>query len=568
MIRLNRAARGALLALPLLTLVGCTASGQKPVAAVKQPQQNDDQRLQMARQYEREGKLREAEQLYSELLRAYPRNPTLAHRLGVVHTRLGDHPKAAAAFERAHILTPKDASLLSDMGYSEYLRGDLTAAAEHLEQALERNDDNKRAANNLGLVYAHQGRFDEALKQFEKFQSEAESLVCLAKVHKHRGEMDLAADCCEEALELDPKHESATELLAALKDAPPPEAIAAASATGSKTPAAAAVAAEPEMQTVQRIPDDAAPIPAEPRQSPAPAVAQSTPDDSEFIPAHEIPEPPKPVKPARNAPKVATVAAAKTNVEPAATPVEETATATAEARTEVVAQAQPAAEQFEMPSIVPGSQEPAVQPDASTVSVESGWQGQTTAASTEVATITEEAISETDVLAEPEVEAFEMPAEVAAVPEIPAAAHEVTTAPVEPIEEQPIEARVLADAPKLVVAVTDSVEPMPVGVGGLCPVSLRNHREMVDGQAELTAEHNGITYRFCSAEAREEFEVDPALYIPVAGGLDVVAVREGREVTTGSLEHATWFRDRLYLFASADTLKAFRNSAKKFADGY
>lgn len=99
-------------------------------------------------------------------------------------------------------------------------------------------------------------------------------------------------------------------------------------------------------------------------------------------------------------------------------------------------------------------------------------------------------------------------------------------------------------------------------------MSLRNGREITNGAEAWEAEYKGVTYRFATPDALAEFHVDPESYVPVAGGLDVVAVREGGEVTIGSLEHATWFRDRLYLFASADTLAAFKSNARRFADGY
>jgi len=193
--------------------------------------------------------------------------------------------------------------------------------------------------------------------------------------------------------------------------------------------------------------------------------------------------------------------------------------------------------------IQPGNPDFAVQPEAAQVTIESGWQIESNEVQTRVLAPT--AVPATAATT-PDEDFFEVPepvaAEVAATPE--------TKLPTERVPTPAIPAATV------------------LGMGGYCPVSLRNHREILEGAEAWEAEYNGVTYRFATPDALAEFHVDPESYIPVAGGLDVVAVREGRDVTSGSLEHATWFRDRLYLFASADTLAAFKNNARQFADGY
>lgn len=517
MMGINRAACGAFLALSPLLAIGCSGTGQRPVAAVKSPQAAD-QRLQMARQSERDGDLQKAEKLYLQLQQESPRNGEYAHRLGIIYTRNGAHLQAAEQFETALRASPQDARILSDAGYAEYLRGDLTAAARYLEQAMAQQKDNKRAVNNLALVYGHQGRFDESLALFRRFSPEPAALASLANIHRQRGEDDLALACFEEILELDPANAAASAAIASLAPRLP----------DVQTTAAV------EKAPIQFIPDESSPSPAEEfvradTQEPAvnelsfPTIPQEPQQETVFVEAPAAVEGPAVIAESMPAEEFE-----------APLPVTEAPTAVAAA---------PADDAFELPVIQPGNPDFAVQPEAAQVTIESGWQIESNEVQTRVLAPT--AVPATAATT-PDEDFFEVPepvaAEVAATPE--------TKLPTERVPTPAIPAATV------------------LGMGGYCPVSLRNHREILEGAEAWEAEYNGVTYRFATPDALAEFHVDPESYIPVAGGLDVVAVREGRDVTSGSLEHATWFRDRLYLFASADTLAAFKNNARQFADGY
>jgi tetratricopeptide (TPR) repeat protein len=103
------------------------------------------------------------------------------------------------------------------------------------------------------------------------------------------------------------------------------------------------------------------------------------------------------------------------------------------------------------------------------------------------------------------------------------------------------------------------------GLKGFCPVALCDERKLVDAQEQFTAEHQGQVYHFASSDAVEKFRADPEKYAPVAGGLDVVAVRQGSEVVAGSLDYAVWYRDKLYLFSSPQRKADFCASPRLFA---
>ncbi|MEZ6064459.1 MAG: hypothetical protein R3B90_01850 [Planctomycetaceae bacterium] len=106
------------------------------------------------------------------------------------------------------------------------------------------------------------------------------------------------------------------------------------------------------------------------------------------------------------------------------------------------------------------------------------------------------------------------------------------------------------------------------GLKGFCPVALKEERALVDARAEYTAVHAGRRYYFSSPVARAHFEAMPEEYAPMEGGCDVVHLSMTGERAAGSLDHAVWFRGRLYLFSSAETLETFVSAPSIHANSY
>ena len=106
------------------------------------------------------------------------------------------------------------------------------------------------------------------------------------------------------------------------------------------------------------------------------------------------------------------------------------------------------------------------------------------------------------------------------------------------------------------------------GFKGFCPVELRDSRILVDANPQLEATFGLQTYRFSSVQARAAFEADPSRYAPAAGGNDVVLLVNSGEEQTGMLDYALWYRDRLYLFRSRETMALFNSDPGRFANQY
>lgn len=102
------------------------------------------------------------------------------------------------------------------------------------------------------------------------------------------------------------------------------------------------------------------------------------------------------------------------------------------------------------------------------------------------------------------------------------------------------------------------------GLKGFCPVVLRDKRDLVDARPQFKTVYLGKVYNFSSQEALESFGKTPTAYAPIAGGRDVVMLKDQTEDVEGQLDHAAWFKDRLYLFSTAKSKEAFELQPSKY----
>ena len=107
-----------------------------------------------------------------------------------------------------------------------------------------------------------------------------------------------------------------------------------------------------------------------------------------------------------------------------------------------------------------------------------------------------------------------------------------------------------------------------IGFKGFCPVALRERRELVESSEQFTSTFGLQTYSFSSAESKAAFDTDPSRYAPAAGGSDVVVLVNSGEEQIGQLDYSLWYRDRLYLFQSRETMTLFAKDPKRFASQY
>ena len=98
---------------------------------------------------------------------------------------------------------------------------------------------------------------------------------------------------------------------------------------------------------------------------------------------------------------------------------------------------------------------------------------------------------------------------------------------------------------------------VPLALEGFCPVTLCTEERWISGNPAYCTMYQGHIFRFASFEALVTFARNPAGYIPVAMGDDIVWMVDRNKRVNGNRKFGAWFQDRVFLFASQETLDAF-----------
>jgi len=101
------------------------------------------------------------------------------------------------------------------------------------------------------------------------------------------------------------------------------------------------------------------------------------------------------------------------------------------------------------------------------------------------------------------------------------------------------------------------------GFMGFCPVTLRDRKTLVDGKNEFSSNYGGERFEFATADAKVAFDADPERYSPAHAGRDIV-LSAGHIDVPGSLRHATYYKNRLYLFRSEQTCRLFESDPARY----
>ncbi|QDT35397.1 tetratricopeptide repeat protein [Thalassoglobus polymorphus] len=215
----------ALVAVLLVTTCGCTGlTGYMPIGrstedglslrSIDQQTQAEACRLTALELAAHE----KDEHAISQFEQARKFDPTIkgiAHPLAVLYDRQGRLDAAQREYAKAIAESPKDADVLNDFGYFLYSRGEPEQAAVKLKRALELQPNHLKAAVNLAMVRAKQGKYDEAFVYFEKAQGPAAAHRNIGLLQLRAGQTESALAHLRKSSVIDPSLGSG-ELLAAL----------------------------------------------------------------------------------------------------------------------------------------------------------------------------------------------------------------------------------------------------------------------------------------------------------------------------------------------------------------
>ncbi|MFN7949130.1 MAG: tetratricopeptide repeat protein [Blastocatellia bacterium] len=129
-----------------------------------------------------------------------------AHNLmGVCLDQKGQYGMAQVEYQKAIRLESDNARFLNNLGYSYYLGGDNKNAIKWFKKALKFTPGDKRLQNNLGLAYGRQGDYKKALEYFTASVGEAGAHLNLGYVLNQQGRYEDAIKEYESALRLQPQ---------------------------------------------------------------------------------------------------------------------------------------------------------------------------------------------------------------------------------------------------------------------------------------------------------------------------------------------------------------------------
>lgn len=180
---------------------------------------NPEKFFQEGIQLQAAGKHAKARDIYTRLIRAYPKNVTLHNRLGQVTFALGDYESSVIHFKNSLDCNPEQAETLANMGvaYRRLRRYDL--ALECQNKALSINPTHANAYNNLGILLNEAfNKNSEALIAFDRAleinPNFADAYFNKGNVLKSQNLFDEAISSYRRAIDLNPHYGSAIANLA------------------------------------------------------------------------------------------------------------------------------------------------------------------------------------------------------------------------------------------------------------------------------------------------------------------------------------------------------------------
>ena len=103
-----------------------------------------------------------------------------------------------------------------------------------------------------------------------------------------------------------------------------------------------------------------------------------------------------------------------------------------------------------------------------------------------------------------------------------------------------------------------------VALEGYCPVCIIDAKKWVRGNPQHAVNYDGKAYFFPGEEQKQMFLANPAKYVPAMGGDCTVCFAEMNQRVPGNIRHATFYKNRLFLFPGDDQKGMFSASPGKY----
>ena len=159
------------------------------------------------------GRLAEAQALYSAILRIQPEHFGALHLTGVIATQSHDHQKAVELIVKAIAINPDDAAAHSNLGAAHQALKNLDAAIAAYDKAIALKPAYAEAYHNRGMVLQKLGQPEVALADFNRAIALRPNY---AEAYNNRGmalqalrQFDAAKDSYDKAIALNPNYTQA-----------------------------------------------------------------------------------------------------------------------------------------------------------------------------------------------------------------------------------------------------------------------------------------------------------------------------------------------------------------------
>lgn len=161
-------------------------------ATVLQPRYAEAYNL-LAVCYDEKGQYKAAQGEYKKALQVEPNNARFLNNLGYSYYLSNSYGEAVKWFNKGLKITPNDRRMHNNIGLAYGRKGDYARARQHFVIAVGETGANL----NLGYVCSQEGKFDEAIRHYEKaLYAEPQSLPAmsnLAQLYERTGRLSEAA---------------------------------------------------------------------------------------------------------------------------------------------------------------------------------------------------------------------------------------------------------------------------------------------------------------------------------------------------------------------------------------
>jgi thiol-disulfide isomerase/thioredoxin len=122
----------------------------------------------------------------------------------------------------------------------------------------------------------------------------------------------------------------------------------------------------------------------------------------------------------------------------------------------------------------------------------------------------------------------------------------------------------LTSQPKQPAITIPSPDINQPSMSGYCPVSLEERSAWIEGNRAFAVEHRGRFFYLANAAAQEKFLANPDRYSPMFSGYDLIQFCQTGQFVDGLREYGCWYKNRVYLFSSAESRAYFESRLSDF----